>query len=72
MCGVQYSAYEVVAEGYGAVGVVLGRDNESDMERVLMEAQSTSRSSSSSGGGRSVLINCLIGRTSFRDGSISV
>jgi len=97
---VQYSAYHVVAEGYGAVGTLLGRDNEDNMEQVLIDAQRTSRCATSAlrtsdededaaaaaaadsdgtggdGGGsdvgRSVLVNCLIGRTSFRDGSISV
>jgi len=58
--------YERVAEGYGGVGLRLDRSNESQIEDVLRDAQ---RAASD---GRSVLVNCLIGKTSFRDGSISV
>jgi len=63
---VQYCQYHVVAEGYGGVGMLLDRSNEAQMEDVFIGAQ---RAASE---GRSVLVNCLIGKTSFRDGSISV
>jgi len=62
----QFSDYHTVAEGYGGVGLVLDRSNESQIEDVLHGAQLQASQ------GRSVLVNCLIGKTSFRDGSISV
>ena len=37
-----------------------------DIKKILAEAQTVSRK------GRPVLVNCLIGRTDFREGSISV
>jgi len=55
-----------VAEGYGGVGLRIDRSNESEIEGVLRRAQHEA------GQGHSVLVNCLIGKTSFRDGSISV
>ena len=62
----QFTNYEVVAEGYGGKGFKLDRSNEDNMEEVLREAQR------SAADGNSVLINCLIGKTNFREGSISV
>jgi len=56
----------VVAEGYGGVGMLVDRSNESEIDDVLRAAQRDTAQ------GRSVLVNCLIGKTSFRDGSISV
>ena len=56
----------MVAEGYGAVGLLLDSDNEAEMDDVLTGAQRAARA------GRAVLVNCLIGKTSFRDGSVSV
>ena len=63
---VQFLDYETVAKGYGGVGLRLDRSNESQIEDVLRVAQQEVSQ------GRSVLVNCLIGKTSFRDGSISV
>jgi len=63
---VQFSQYHVVAEGYGGVGMLLDRSNEAQMEDVFIGAQREACQ------GRSVLVNCLVGKTSFRDGSISV
>lgn len=60
----EYSDYHVVAEGYGGVGLKL--DKPEDVSRVLKEAQDIARS------GRPVAINCLIGKTDFRKGSISM
>lgn len=60
----EYSDYHVVAEGYGGVGLKLERPE--DVPRILKEAQDIARS------GRPVAINCLIGKTDFRKGSISM
>ena len=59
----------MVAQGYGGRGVLIDRSNEGQLEEVFKAAQ---KDSSSEGGGHSVLLNCLIGKTSFREGSISV
>jgi len=56
--------YHVVAEGFGAKGLLL--DREEDIDRVLQEARQAA------GDGRPVLINALIGTTEFRKGSISM
>lgn len=53
-------------EGLGGKGLRLDRTNEGEMENVLRKAVEEYRK------GSSVLINVLIGKTNFRDGSISV
>ena len=55
-----------MAEGYGGKGMLLDRTNEDKIEQVLQEAQKLCKD------GNSVLINCMIGKTKFREGSISV
>jgi acetolactate synthase-1/2/3 large subunit len=56
--------YHVVAEGFGAKGLLL--DKEEDVDTVFQEAQQAARD------GHPVLINALIGTTDFRKGSISM
>ena len=56
--------YHVVAEGFGAKGILL--DREEDIDRVLEEARQAAAD------GQPVLINALIGTTEFRKGSISM
>jgi acetolactate synthase-1/2/3 large subunit len=58
------TAYEQVVEGFGAKGLRVTRPEE--ILPALEEARRTAA------GGRPVLINVLIGRTDFRDGSISM
>ena len=69
-CMLAHSNYEDVAQGYGGVGYrVCGEGTGTDEEKIeksLMAAQETSRN------GSAVLVNFLIGKTNFRDGSISV
>ncbi|XP_077986669.1 2-hydroxyacyl-CoA lyase 2-like [Glandiceps talaboti] len=65
-CTLAYTDYHIVADGYGGKGYLLNRDNEDKMEEVLKAAQADCKA------GKAVLINALIGRTSFREGSISV
>jgi len=64
-CGLRFTDYHVVADGYGGKGLLLGRGD--DIEKTLLEAQRISREEQ-----KSVVINALIGKTTFRDGSISV
>jgi thiamine pyrophosphate-dependent acetolactate synthase large subunit-like protein len=58
------TAYEQVVKGFGAKGLRVTRREE--ILPALEEARRTAA------GGRPVLINVLIGRTDFRDGSISM
>ena len=55
--------YHVVAEGFGARGLLL--DRAEDIDKILQEAKQAARD------GHPVLINALIGTTDFRKGSIS-
>uniref|UniRef100_H2Y6A6 IlvB-like protein n=1 Tax=Ciona savignyi TaxID=51511 RepID=H2Y6A6_CIOSA len=64
-CGLRYSDYHVVADGYGGKGFLL--DKEEEIVKTLKEAQRVSRESK-----LPTLVNVLIGKTGFRDGSISV
>lgn len=58
--------YHKAAIGLGAQGLMLSRDNEDQVVKVLREGQQLCRE------GHPVVVNILIGRTDFRDGSISV
>lgn len=52
--------------GLGAQGLMLSRDNGDQVVKVLRDGQQLCRK------GHAVVVNILIGRTDFRDGSISV
>ncbi|XP_006898365.1 PREDICTED: acetolactate synthase-like protein [Elephantulus edwardii] len=65
-CGLAYTDYHKAAEGLGARGLLLSRENEDQAVQVLREAQQQCRD------GHPVVVNILIGKTDFRDGSISV
>ena len=58
------SDYHLVAEGFGAEGFLL--EKEEDIDDVLRAARQAADE------GRPVLINAMIGKTDFRDGSISM
>lgn len=55
-----------MAEALGGKGFVVGRQDREQLDAVLRAAQDACRQ------GYPVLINALIGKTNFRDGSISV
>ncbi|KAH9491389.1 hypothetical protein Btru_052296 [Bulinus truncatus] len=65
-CKLEYCKYETSAEGFGGKGLRLDCTNESEIFQVLKKATELSHQ------GNSVLINVLIGKTNFREGSISV
>lgn len=66
-CSLDYCNYETVAEGFGGRGFVMDRGmSDQEIKDMLRGAQEESRK------GKPVLINCLIGKTDFRKGSISV
>ena len=62
----QFCDYHTVAKGFGGDGLQIDTTNEDRICEILRQAQSDAAN------GRSVLLNCLIGKTSFREGSISV
>ena len=64
-CELSYRAYDEVARGYGGAGLTLS-SSEQDARAVIAEAQALARA------GKPVLINALIGKTDFREGSLSV
>ncbi|XP_033051717.1 acetolactate synthase-like protein isoform X2 [Trachypithecus francoisi] len=65
-CGLAYTDYHKAAMGLGARGLLLSRENEDQVVKVLHDAQQQCRD------GHPVVVNILIGRTDFRDGSIAV
>ncbi|PVD33270.1 hypothetical protein C0Q70_04523 [Pomacea canaliculata] len=65
-CDLDYTNYHEVARGYGGRGLQLDRTNEDKIKEVLQQAFAEYRN------GNSILINVLIGKTNFREGSISV
>ncbi|XP_071442634.1 2-hydroxyacyl-CoA lyase 2-like [Hetaerina americana] len=64
-CRLERSPYHLVARGYGAEGI-------SSHPSTLSASEAIQASLIFNAAGRSVLINAFIGRTQFRDGSISV
>lgn len=60
------SDYHKAAMGLGAQGLMLSQDNADQVVKVLRDGQQLCRE------GHAVVVNILIGRTDFRDGSISV
>ncbi len=64
-CELAYCAYEDVARGYGGAGLLVD-DPSQDIAAVLAEARAHRAA------GRPVLLNVHIGKTDFREGSISV
>ncbi|KYO40771.1 2-hydroxyacyl-CoA lyase 2 isoform X2 [Alligator mississippiensis] len=65
-CGLAYLDYHTVAEGLGGRGFLLTRQDEGNLDNMLRAAREQCIQ------GHPVLINALIGRTNFRDGSISM
>ncbi|XP_053728874.1 2-hydroxyacyl-CoA lyase 2 [Synchiropus splendidus] len=65
-CGLAFTDYHTVADGYGGKGYRVGREDEERLSDIIQQAQKESRE------GKAVLLNVLIGKTNFREGSISV
>jgi acetolactate synthase-like protein len=65
-CNLTYADYHKAGEGLGAKGIVLDAKDKDRIKEALEEAKKTIR------GGQPVLINALIGKSKFREGSISV
>jgi len=65
-CNLTYAKYHKAGEGLGAKGVVLDAQDRDQIREALEDAKKTTRA------GQPVLVNALIGKSKFRDGSISV
>ncbi|XP_030043967.1 acetolactate synthase-like protein [Microcaecilia unicolor] len=65
-CNLGYCDYHVIAEGFGGKGFLLTWKEECKMSDIIKEAQQECKK------GNATLINVLIGKTNFREGSISV
>jgi acetolactate synthase-like protein len=65
-CALAYCKYEDVARGYGGDGISI-RDPKLDLKKVLNEVREKVKNS-----GVPMVVNAHIGRTNFREGSLSV
>uniref|UniRef100_A0A665UMQ1 2-hydroxyacyl-CoA lyase 2 n=1 Tax=Echeneis naucrates TaxID=173247 RepID=A0A665UMQ1_ECHNA len=65
-CGLAFTDYHIVADGYGGKGYLIGRKDEDRLNDIIKQAQKETRE------GKATLLNVLIGKTNFREGSISV
>lgn len=65
-CNLTYQTYDKAVEGLGAKGFVLDAVDKSKIKSVLEEAKQISRR------GHPVVVNALIGKSKFREGSVSV
>ena len=65
-CALAYCSYEKVAIGYGGDGVELKSTDPEVIKQTYLKAFDTVRK------GTPFLINALVGRSNFREGSLSV
>ena len=65
-CRLAYNDYDEAVKGLGADGYRLTADHHDQLKKVFDEAQQKTRN------GTPVVVNVLIGKTKFREGSISV
>eukprot|EP00794_Sanderia_malayensis_P016669 gene16669-18361_t len=65
-CQLAHTDYDKIAEGYGGAGLMIKQGTAEDIDAIFKQAQKMQKD------GKPVLINALIGKTNFRDGSISV
>lgn len=65
-CELEYRKYDMVAEGFGGSGFCVSKPGEAAAADAIDEARRRLKETR-----RPVLINALIGRTNFREGSIS-
>jgi len=73
-CELEYSDYHEVAAAFGARGLLLDRGLNSDDQQAEEEIRKSFdiAMTASASENKAVLINALIGRTDFREGSLSV
>lgn len=61
-----FADYHIVTDGYGGKGYLVGREDEDRLSDIISQAQRETQE------GKATLLNVLIGKTNFREGSISV
>lgn len=61
-----FADYHIVADGYGGKGYLIGREDEDRLSDIIRQAKKGTQE------GKATLLNVLIGKTNFREGSISV
>lgn len=61
-----FADYHTVADGYGGKGYLVGREDEDRLSDIIRQVQRETQE------GKATLLNVLIGKTNFREGSISV
>lgn len=61
-----FADYHLVADGYGGKGYLVGREDEDRLKDIIRQVQRETKE------GKATLLNVLIGKTNFREGSISV
>lgn len=66
-CELAYTDYDKVAEGFGALGIKITTDDDVDQRKALERARLKSIKLK-----KPVVVNALIGKTTFREGSISI
>jgi acetolactate synthase-like protein len=66
-CRLEYTRYDKAAEGLGAVGMYADDKDKDNLQAIFAKAREVTRTLN-----KPVLLNVLIGKTKFRDGSISV
>uniref|UniRef100_A0A915DNG1 IlvB-like protein n=1 Tax=Ditylenchus dipsaci TaxID=166011 RepID=A0A915DNG1_9BILA len=65
-CDLAFNSYEKIGEALDTDGILLTNEDEAEIENTLKKAIDGSRT------GRSAVINAQIGKTDFREGSLSV
>ena len=65
-CNLSFCSYELVASGYGGVGLQMQNNDPAEIKSMLLRAKEIAKA------GKPVLLNCLIGKSDFREGSLSV
>jgi len=66
-CRLDYTRYDKAAEGLGAVGMFADDKDNDKLKEMFLKAYEITRTQK-----KPVLFNALIGKTTFREGSISV
>lgn len=65
-CRLAYTDYEKAAAGLGAIGFRMDKAEKDKIQDIFREARAALKQ------GKPVVVNCLLGKSKFRDGSISV
>ncbi|RDD44703.1 Acetolactate synthase-like protein [Trichoplax sp. H2] len=65
-CDLLFSDYHTIAKGYGGVGFRIDSSNGDEAISIIKQAQAAAKE------GKPAVLNVLVGRTKFREGSISI